>query len=171
MILVYQRQMKGPATRNVLVTSITLLSLCVPHADDLKRGKCTCLSPTIVSKSETRVGAAHEIKIHAHNTLASGRDLSDLNPSACYSLNQCSLIINWILQNKRQWNLNWNKFRFAIMHLKISSAKYRSFLGFNVLKYQEIYPWLPGVDVADAVTCPIPYGGMLLFSNVLPHRR
>ena len=29
-----------------------------------------------------------------------------------------------------------------------------------------------GVDLEkDAVTIPVPYGGMLLFSNVMPHRR
>eukprot|EP00914_Ancora_sagittata_P001382 GHVO01003615.1.p1 GENE.GHVO01003615.1~~GHVO01003615.1.p1 ORF type:complete len:260 (-),score=34.58 GHVO01003615.1:63-842(-) len=27
-----------------------------------------------------------------------------------------------------------------------------------------------GVDANDAVTCPVPYGGMILFANTIPHR-
>jgi hypothetical protein len=29
----------------------------------------------------------------------------------------------------------------------------------------------PGVDAKDAVTCPVPYGGVLFFGNTIPHRR
>lgn len=29
-----------------------------------------------------------------------------------------------------------------------------------------------GVDIDnDVITCPVPYGGMLLFNNLTPHRR
>ena len=43
-------------------------------------------------------------------------------------LNQCWVIVNWILRNKLQWNFNQNtKFSFTKMHLKLSSAKWSPF--------------------------------------------
>ena len=47
---------------------------------------------------------------------------------ASHYLNQCSIIINWILRHKLQWNFNQNtKFFFHKNTSKISSAKWRPF--------------------------------------------
>ena len=43
-------------------------------------------------------------------------------------LNQCWVIVNWALKNKLQWHFNLKKYiSFTIMHLKISSAKWRPY--------------------------------------------
>lgn len=41
----------------------------------------------------------------------------------------------------------------------------------NNLNYKINLVYDSGVDVKDAKTCPVPYGGILVFSNFLPHRR
>ena len=44
--------------------------------------------------------------------------------------NRCWVIVNWTIVNKRQWSFNQNTKLFIMkMHLKISSAKWRPFLG------------------------------------------
>lgn len=45
-------------------------------------------------------------------------------------------------------------------------------LSINItLNYKINLVYDSGVDVKDAKTCPVPYGGILVFSNFLPHRR
>lgn len=41
----------------------------------------------------------------------------------------------------------------------------------NNLNYKINLVYDSGVDVKDAKTCPVAYGGILVFSNFLPHRR
>ena len=52
-------------------------------------------------------------------------------------LNQCWLIVVWILRNKGQWKLNRNRIRFTQENnSKMSSVNWRSFsLDFNVLNH------------------------------------
>lgn len=41
-----------------------------------------------------------------------------------------------------------------------------------ILFVMRLFTWFAGVDMDnDVITCPVPYGGMLLFNNLTPHRR
>ena len=59
------------------------------------------------------------------NRVSIGSDHSWLVPS--HHLNQCWVIVNSTPRDHLRWNVNQNNISFTKMHIKISSAKRRSF--------------------------------------------
>ena len=75
-------------------------------------------------------------RITSDNVLPPGRQPS-------HYLNQCWNVVNWTLRNELKWILiEIQTFSFKIMHMKMSSAKWRPFyLGLNALTHSMCKTW------------------------------
>ena len=60
----------------------------------------------------------------------------------------------------------WSVFSSSIDIILVMSIRYKTVHKYFCVQY------ILDIDVQkDFITCPIPYGGMLLLNNLIPHRR